>query len=276
MSFATLMASSSTETRDALMRHGALHIVDCPDRSSTARFVARMGWSPFRSTTHLEYAEDEAIGEGALPLHHDIGQGHRRPGHLLFFCARPANSGGEIVLVDSRDVATLAEKLSPDVCRRLESGVTYERVLPAVDDPSSPIGGSWRSTFLCGTKDEVEAKLQRSRMEWAWRTNASLWVRSSPTSAFDTAGGRRVFSNSILSVVRGWNDARNRGSECVRFADGEAIPAEFVESLYAAAWKTRYECDLQAGELLVVDNARTMHGRRPFSGARDVAKALLN
>lgn len=275
LSFATLMSWSPDAIRDALATHGALRVADCPSLQSTQSFVEHMGWMP--PSSRLAYVREDSATRAATPLQYqttsDKGE---RPRHKLFFCARPAPIGGEIVLVDGRLVATLSHEISKGVTQRLGVGVTYERTLPFEDDPSSPIGKSWRRVFQSDTKTVVEAALERSELQWKWRSNASLWVRSRRMPAFTTLGDdERVFSNSMFSVSRTWNDARNRGVECIRFENGESIPASYVEDLHAAAWKTRYECRLQARELLVVDNLRTMHARNSFEGRREVLTTLV-
>lgn len=48
----------------------------------------------------------------------------------------------------------------PDFVEKLEThGLIYTRVLGANDDPSSPIGRGWQSTFLTKDKSIAEERL---------------------------------------------------------------------------------------------------------------------
>lgn len=270
LSFATLMSYSPDSIRDALATCGALRVANCPSEESAQNLVEHMHWISSRLD------RDDSLPYAATTLRYEAGNMRKRPSYKLFLCTQPAPDSDEIVLVDGRVVAALSNQISKSVTRRLCMGVTYERTLPFEDDPSSLIGTSWRNTFQCNTTADVETALQRSELQWAWRPNASLWVRSQTMPAFAMMGNERIFSNSILSVSRTWNDARNCGVDCVRFSDGESIPVDFVAELYEAAWKTRYECRMQAMELLVVDNSRTMHAYKSFKDDQGVLTALVS
>lgn len=65
--------------------------------------------------------------------------------------------GGETPIVLSHLVYDRMSKEWPEFVQELEEkGLLYNRVLGEGDDPSSPIGRGWQSTFL--TKDREEAE----------------------------------------------------------------------------------------------------------------------
>lgn len=66
-------------------------------------------------------------------------------------------SGGETPIVVSNVVYEKMKNKYPEFVERLEEhGLIYIRVLGEDDDPSSPIGRGWKSTFL--TKDKSVAE----------------------------------------------------------------------------------------------------------------------
>ena len=66
-------------------------------------------------------------------------------------------SGGETPIVLSHLVYEKVKERHPEFVERLEeNGLLYTRVLGEDDDPSSPIGRGWKSTFL--TKDKSVAE----------------------------------------------------------------------------------------------------------------------
>lgn len=75
------------------------------------------------------------------------------PSKLFFFCEVEPGSGGETPIVLSHIVYERMRDKYPEFVEKLEEhGLIYTRVLGEGDDPSSPIGRGWKSTFL--TKDK--------------------------------------------------------------------------------------------------------------------------
>ncbi|KAI9116244.1 hypothetical protein K1719_012411 [Acacia pycnantha] len=82
---------------------------------------------------------------------------HEFPSKLFFFCEVEPASGGETPIVLSHVVYERMKERHPDFVERLEKhGLMYIRVLGEDDNPSSPIGRGWKSTFL--TKDKIIAE----------------------------------------------------------------------------------------------------------------------
>lgn len=79
------------------------------------------------------------------------------PTKLFFFCEIEPKSGGETPIVLSHIVYERMKERYPEFVERLEEhGLIYTRILGQEDDPSSPIGRGWQSTFL--TKDKSVAE----------------------------------------------------------------------------------------------------------------------
>lgn len=78
------------------------------------------------------------------------------PSKLFFYCEVEPGKGGETPIVLSHIVYQRMKIKYPEFVERLEEhGLIYTRVLGEDDDPSSPIGRGWKSTFL--TKDKSVA-----------------------------------------------------------------------------------------------------------------------
>lgn len=75
---------------------------------------------------------------------------------MFFFCEVEPKIGGETPIVLSHVIYNKMKQKYPEFVDRLEEhGLIYTRVLGEDDDPSSPIGRGWVSTFL--TKDKTIA-----------------------------------------------------------------------------------------------------------------------
>ena len=82
------------------------------------------------------------------------------PSKLFFFCEVEPGSGGETPIVLSHIVYERMKEKYPEFVGRLEEhGLIYTRVLGDGDDPSSPIGRGWKSTFLTTDKRVAEERL---------------------------------------------------------------------------------------------------------------------
>lgn len=86
-----------------------------------------------------------------------INQVPEYPGKVFFYCEIEPAEGGETPILPSHLAYERMEKEWPDFVQKLlKDGLLYTRVLGEGDDPSSPIGRGWQSTFL--TKDRLEAE----------------------------------------------------------------------------------------------------------------------
>lgn len=87
----------------------------------------------------------------------DCNQVPEYPGKVFFYCEIEPAEGGETPILLSHLVYQRMEKEWPEFVQKLhQHGLLYTRILGAGDDPSSPIGRGWQSTFL--TKDREEAE----------------------------------------------------------------------------------------------------------------------
>jgi len=79
------------------------------------------------------------------------------PGKIFFYCEVEPAQGGETPILPSHLAYQRMEKEWPEFVQKLlQNGLLYTRILGQGDDPSSPIGRGWQSTFM--TKDRTEAE----------------------------------------------------------------------------------------------------------------------
>lgn len=78
---------------------------------------------------------------------------------MFFYCEVEPKCGGETPIVLSHVVYERMKEKHPEFVQRLEEhGLVYVRVLGEDDDPSSPIGRGWKSTFLTHDKNVAEER----------------------------------------------------------------------------------------------------------------------
>jgi hypothetical protein len=138
-----------------------------------------------------------------------------------------------------------------------------------MNDAASGQGRSWASTLNVETIQQAEKKLAALGYDWQWQTDGSLRAITPVLPAVLTlADGKKVFYNQLIAAYMGWAGVREDPSRALAFGDGSAIPKEALERIAALAENYTYNLQWQDGDVALLDNKITMHGRRPYSGER--------
>ena len=199
---------------------------------------------------------------------------------MLFFCEVPAAEGGATPIIPSHAVASHLHSSHPQVAAKLARlGVRYARVLPEQDDPSSPIGKSWRTAYDATTREEAEIKMREAGVTWEWLQNGELRTvtKAMPALVEHEASGRQTFFNAAIAATRGWADCRNEASKTVLFGDGTELDKDAHAALasveeYMRSHRVAFRW--QAGDVLLIDNAKAMHSRETFVLPRRILASL--
>ena len=88
--------------------------------------------------------------------------------------------------------------------------------------------------------------------------------------------GQKTFFNQLIAAFHGWKDSRNDPTKSITFGNGTPIDPVHIEKTSKLAEKFTYDLDWQSGELCIIDNRISMHGRKPFTGKRSVLAHVLD
>jgi alpha-ketoglutarate-dependent taurine dioxygenase len=231
----------------------------------------------------------------SLTLHQEMSYLPQWPGRLAFYCHVAAATGGETIICDMRTAgAAMPAAFFEAIDQR---GVLYCRNFRDQGDTRQPIldtiHRTWQDVFLTDDKAIAEAGCVRMGLDYRWNDDGSL------TTEFRTAGviehpatGERVWFNQIpaqtmrTKIERRFGPAitalieeyyppgRTRPTE-TSFGDGGAIDPADIDAVYDALDSVTVAFPWQAGDVMVLDNVLTAHGRNPYTGDRDVQVALL-
>lgn len=247
------------------------------------------------------FTSNESPPSETIPFHHEMALVASPPSRIAFFCERPAASGGETSILLSGELCARVAARVPEFCERLEAeGLVYHRVLSEEDDAASAQGRGWKSTYAA-TKESAEAAMRttvrsarclrfstrfsyriappstdavvpQGVSSWQWREDGSLRTSTSALPAFktDPRTGERLFFNALAAVYLGWTDARNAGPDSVRFGGGGALPAEDVRAVAKEMAALAVDIPWRQGDVMLLDNSRVMHARRPFAPPRRI------
>jgi natural product biosynthesis luciferase-like monooxygenase protein len=243
-------------------------LANCPGLFSDYGDLPReeMGGNVYGSTA---YPSDQAI----LP-HNESSQMHCWPLKIWFHCVKAALSGGETPIVDCRKVYQSLDATVRDMFAR--KGLMYVRnYVPGFDV-------TWEEFFRTSDRAEVEAYCRRVGLEFEWKGAHGLRTRKiGPAVAAHPKTGETVMFNQIqahhvsciepstrealLSLFKLEDLPRN-----VYFGDGSVIEDSVVDELREVYRKSAVSFPWQEGDILMLDNMLSAHGRSPYTGPRKI------
>ncbi|TDB99907.1 hypothetical protein E1091_05970 [Micromonospora fluostatini] len=261
-----------------LARHGAVLLRDGDWRRET--FVrlgdALMTPLPYDGAFHDErdvVGDDPTTttvtrGTRGMPLHREASYAPGSPDLLTFLCERPAADGGGTTLCDG--VALLAALPEPvrEQFARLE--IIWESRMPTA---------AWQQMF--GTTDRAVAR--RALRQWEpylrpWESIHVDFTDEELTTGFGTRctpptrfGALPAFCNSLFISRPGEDEYRDQRLR-VRTRSGTPVDDQLVAAAATAAADLTVTVPWRAGDVLVVDNSRYLHGRQAF---QDTGRTVL-
>jgi alpha-ketoglutarate-dependent taurine dioxygenase len=189
-----------------------------------------------------------------VPFHGEMFYTHFRPSVLWFYCFSPPIENGETTACDG--IAVL------DQLSERTRGLFEKQQIKYIRKYSSDI---WHGIYSTTDPDEVAKICAARKTEFTHRAEDDSISIEYQCSAFSSAAylDRPAFVNNILPVVL--QEAKGNTHSFVRMADGSKIPADVIDDIQATTDRLTLAVRWQAQDLLMVDNSRLMHGRRPIS-----------
>lgn len=224
-----------------------------------------------------------------VTLHQEMAYLPRYPRQIAFYCRKPADTGGQTILSDMRKVV---RSIDPAFHAELKHrGLIHVRNFRAASSPDDPAfltsHKTWMATFDTDDPRKAEADCDAMGLEHDWLDDGSFSVtyRSSGFARHPRTG-EELWFNQLQSEARRFvlgaeYDAYvdyyrgRRPAVEMRFADdGTLIDPEHIVALMPAFDTHMTSFAWRAGDVMLVDNIYTAHGRNPFTGSRDVQVAL--
>ena len=289
------LSAHGEQLREVMCDHGAVFLrnfpLEGPNDFEAAIDAATFEEMPYVGgaaprevvTSRRILTANESPPEQPIPFHHEMAQVPNPPGYVFFCCEIAPEKGGATPIVHSHQVYRRFQAIDPDFCTHLEEhGARYVRVMPPQDDPTSPIGRSWRATFQVHTADEQQArvdaeeKMREAGTTWRWLDQGNLYTETAPVPAIrvEARTGKSTFFNSMVAAYTGWVDERNDPTQAVKCGDGTPVNGEALLATAEAMFEEQVALTWHAGDQLWIDNRLVMHSRQPFEGARRILAAI--
>jgi alpha-ketoglutarate-dependent taurine dioxygenase len=281
--------------RRQLLEHGALLLRSssvgvAPAPSEFGQFVREFsgkslidysgGASPRVKLCDGVYTSTEYPRSVTLSLHNELSYTYRHPSHLYFCCLKPAEQGGETPLADSR---AILKKIDEKVVREFKSKqIKYVRNLHG----GAGVGYSWQEAFETDERREIEEYCRAGGIVFKWRADGGLALSEvRPATATHRTTGEEVWFNqadgfhpSALDIETYKLFISTMSEEEFRlnsyFGDGSPLDLPTLEHIREVACEEMVLVSWQTGDILILDNMLTAHGRMPFTGQRKILLAM--
>jgi len=233
---------------------------------------------PRPSVENAVYESTPYPPDKPILMHNESSHLHSWPLKQWFFCVQPARERGETPIVDSR---RLYQRLDPAVRDKFAHlGLLYVRNL------SRDLDLGWREFFRTEDRSEVEQRCREAGFDFEWTEDDGLRISTlAPAVARHPKTGEMVFFNQIQAHHISCLDPEVRESllslysqdrlpRNVYYGDGCPIEDSLVADLRALYDEMAVSFPWQEGDVLMVDNMLTAHGRNPFEGPRKILVAM--
>ena len=230
--------------------------------------------TPRRKVTDKIYTSTEYPADQTIPLHNEMSYARRWPMKTWFFCLTPAVEGGETPLADSRRVF---QQIRPQIRDKfIQKSVQYVR------NYGGGLDLNWQDVFHASERTQVEAFCREMGIQFEWRQEDRLQTRQvcqavgrHPRTGDDVWFNQaHLFHiSSLQSQVRELLLAEFQEHELPRnafYGDGSPIESEVLDEIRQIYQQEERIFTWREGDLLLLDNMLTAHGRRPFYGKRNV------
>lgn len=226
------------------------------------------------------YTSTEYPAQFTLALHNELSYSDKYPNHLYFCCLVAPEHGGETPVGDSRKIL---KRIAPEIVSRFKAEkIRYDRNL--FGDSGS--GFSWQDAFETTDKTVAEDYCRESGIDFKWKEDGGLRLSQIRPATiihpqtkeevwFNQADGfhpSNLDAETYQSLISIMNEEEFRLN--ARFGNGSPLDISMLNQIREALRKETVIFRWQKGDVLILDNLLSAHGRMPFSGARKIVLAM--
>jgi alpha-ketoglutarate-dependent taurine dioxygenase len=236
--------------------------------------------SPRTQVSPNVYTSTDYPAQQSIFLHNENSYQRTFPQKIFFFCLTPAATGGETPIADCRKVF---QRLSPKVRERfIEKRWMYVRNI------GDGFGLPWQTIFQTQDPEVVERECFRKGIKVEWKDDERLRLstvlpavvnhpQSGELSWFNHATFFHITTlDPVLREVLLAEFAEEDLPTNTYYGDGSRIEPEVLEELREAYREQTVSFPYEAGDVMLLDNMLTAHGRAPYSGSRKILVAMAD
>jgi alpha-ketoglutarate-dependent taurine dioxygenase len=219
--------------------------------------------------TSTDFAADQWIEQ-----HNEMAYSHEWPMKIFFYCDTASTAGGETPITDSRNVY---KKMNQEIRHKFE-----EKKVMYVRNLGLSLGMTWQDVFQTEDKEKVEQICRNNTINCIWKSEEHLrleQIRPAVTehpvtgeilwfnqiTAFNITTLNEEIREEILRQVDVQDVPKN-----TFYGDGTEIEPEVLTHIRNIYEEETVMFPWQEGDILMLDNMLTSHGRSPYTGERKI------
>jgi natural product biosynthesis luciferase-like monooxygenase protein/FkbM family methyltransferase len=224
------------------------------------------------------YTSTDHPADQWIEMHSEHSYSHQWPMKICFGCLQAARRGGETPVAGNREVLRL---LDPAVVETFsEKKVLYVR------NYGDGLGVPWQTAFQTSNPADAEAYCRDAGIGFEWKDDGRLrtWQVRDAIAVHPGTGERTWFNHlniynvatlepevraSLLSLFKEEDLPFN-----TYYGDGSRIEQSVLQEIREAYRRAMIVFPWQEGDVLVLDNMLTAHGRKPYAGSRRIVVAM--
>jgi alpha-ketoglutarate-dependent taurine dioxygenase len=239
------------------------------------------GNSPRKKLGGGVYTSTEYPPDYFISLHNELSYSHQWPSRLFFGCIMAPTKGGETPIADSR---LILRTLDPAIVEEFSrKKIKYLRNLHS----GKGMGPSWQETFETTDKLVVEKYLREGSLDFKWnedgglrlsqvrdaiayhpKTGEPVWFNQA--DQFHLSTHPKEVSEAMMKICSTTDDLPQNAT----FGDDTPMSVPMLDEIRRTVMSCAVLFPWSEGDVLVIDNMLTCHGRMPFEGPRKIVVSM--
>lgn len=301
--FLDLIKHNQDLFKSNLLQHGGLLFRNFPvtnaddfaaviESLNVGKFINYIGGdSPRNKIREGVYTSTEAPPSVKIPLHNELSFVNKYPKHIFFYCHLAPQEKGETIIGDARKIF---KDVDPAVKERFtQKGLKYVSRYFYKNNFMKFIAQnahkSWIDVFETHDKKEVERLCKENDFDLKWTKDDWLQIsQTRPATIRHPETHENIWFNQVHlydlnpKFLGWWRYFGVKLFYCrkhtklhdVYFGDGSSIPRQDLYHILDVLDANTIAFPWQKGDVLVLDNILSMHGRATFTGKRKILTAM--
>jgi alpha-ketoglutarate-dependent taurine dioxygenase len=224
------------------------------------------------------YTSTEYPAEHSIPLHHEMSYSHNWPTKIWFHCVQAASERGATPIADDRKVFRRIDRKIKETF--MNKKVMYTR------NYGEGVDLGWQEAFQTTDRALVENYCREAHTEFEWKDGERLKTRQVRQAvAVHPKTGDVVWFNHAHMFHISNVDPDVRAALLEQFSDkdlprnayygdGKPIETSVLDEIRGIYEEEAVAFPWQEGDIMMLDNFLTTHGREPFVGPRKIIVAM--
>ncbi len=258
------------------------------------KFIDYIGGDSPRIKIHEGvYTSTEAPPSIKIPLHNELSFVKQYPKRIYFYCHIAPSQNGETTIADARKVYKTVDnrikKTFIDKGIKYTSNYFYKSQLMNLINSLQPSHKSWIDVFETEHRDIVEQKCLENEFTYKWNQNQWLQIsQNRPAVISHPITKENVWFNQAHlydfnpKLLGWWRYLGAKLLYCrkhmrlheVAYGDDSKISRDSLYHLLETLEANTIYFPWKTGDILMLDNVLSMHGRATFTGKRRIFAAM--